>query len=618
MVIQREEQILVRRRVLYIGSSVPLETTEGLEAIQQPLRDRYPVGDNAQIQGIDAWVNILPSGIRMQYVRDASTVIEFPIFSLTLCAAVRQVRSVNGATGEMTSKFVSLTSQQAGGANSKNPAIFTAITRRTKGRKVLECHGFLCANDQDALELVKATKFIDAKYKQRGTTSNRSSFVAPSHPTQIPQPQSGRVEKIVNGGTGILNGNVPNGNMKADLHPSGFNDVRLQTGEVVESVKDAAPEFYDTVPTTGYFYSGANTEVKKYNIEKLGEKAYSDIGPSRTPRPIQQRPQHPTISARGGPMPPPMVIPGPRMMGPPGRHPMMVPPPPGRPIMVGPRARFFSPPPPMIRRPMYGGPPPPPGAMMYGPPPPPIYVRRPKQRPRSGSRSNSSSSGSERGRDPDDTFAKRMVNGNSDSGSDISGYRPPTPPRDYEMNLEDRKRERLSRRDKHERRRRRSRSPPEGRGPQRMMYPGYPPAPFMHPVYGPIYPTIYGYGRSRSVPPPMRYPTDAKPSKKKEKKNKKKNRNNAPPPETGFGGYTSEIPFGAFPAPGPYDSQLRRPRDFRREENQFLNEKSFSQSMKEQTRVSKGNPNGDHYPTAYELNNAGNDDDRQIESEFIY
>lgn len=40
--------------------------------------------------------------------------------------------------------------------------------------------------------------------------------------------------------------------------------------------------------------------------------------------------------------------------------------------------------------------------------------------------------------------------------------------------------------------------------------------------------------------------------------------------------------------------------------------------MKEQTRASKGNPNGDHYPTAYELNNAGNDDDRQIESEFIY
>lgn len=314
-------------------------------------------------------------------------------------------------------------------------------------------------------------------------------------------------------------------------------------------------------------------------------------------------------------MPPPMVIPGPRMMGPPGRHPMMVPPPPGRPIMVGPRTRFFSPPPPMMRRPMYG-PPPPPGAMMYGPPPPPIYVRRPKQRPRSGSRSSSSSSGSERGRDPDDTFAKRTANGNSDSGSDISGYRPPTPPRDYEMNLEDRKRERLSRRDKHERRRR-SRSPTEVRGPQRMMYPGYPPAPFIHPVYGPIYPTIYGYGRSRSVPPPMRYPTDEKPSKKKEKKNKKKNRSNAPP-ETGFGGYTSEIPFGAFPAPGPYDSQLRRPRDFRREENQFLNEKSFSQSMKEQTRASKGNPNGDHYPTAYELNNTGNDDDRQIESEFIY
>nr|XP_022340724.1 serine/arginine repetitive matrix protein 1-like [Crassostrea virginica] len=609
MVIQREEPVLVRRRVLYIGSSVPIETTEGLEAIQQPLRDRYPVGDNAQIQGIDAWVNVLPSGLRMQYVRDPSTIIEFPIFSLTLCAAVRQVRSVNGATGEMTSKFVSLTSQQAGGSNAKNPAIFTAITRRTKGRKVLECHGFLCASDQDAFELVKATKFVDANYKKGGTVSNRSSFVA-QPPTQIPQPQSGRFEKIVNGGN--TNGNVPNGGLqKTDLAAAGFNNVHLQTGEAVESVKDAAPEFYDAVPSQGYFYSGSNTEVKKYNIEKIGDKAYSDIGPSRTPRPLPPRQQHPTISARGGPMPPPMVMAGPpRGMGPP-RRPMMLPPP-GRPIMVGPRPRFFSPPPPMMRRPMYG-PPPPPGAMMYGPPPPPIYVRRPKQRQRSGSPSSSTSSRSDR----DGTSPKRMANGNSDSGSDISDYRPKTPPRDYELNLEEKKRERLSRRDIHERGRRRSRSPDERR-PQRMMYPGYPPTPYIHPVYGPIVPTIYGYGRSRSVPPHMSYPTDAKPDKKKGKKDKKKKRNGAPPPETGFGGYTSEVPFGAYPPPPMYDSQLRRPRDFRREENQFLNEKSFSKSMKEQHRSSKGKQTEEYYPTAYDLNQAVNDPNQQLDTDLIY
>lgn len=614
MVIEREEPVLVRKRVLYIGSSVPLETTEGLEAIQQPLNDRYPVGDNAQIQGIDTWISILPSGIQIQYVSDTGTVILFPIFSLTLCAAVRQVRSVNGSTGEMTSKFVSLTSQQAGGSNSRNPAVFTAITRRTKGRKVLECHGFLCASDQDALELVKATKFVDAKYKQKGPTSNRNSFVAQPQ-TQIPQ--SARIEPATNGG--IPNGNVPNGSVrKNDFRASGFSEVHLQTGEAVEKVKDAAPEFYDTVPTQGYFYSGGQTEVKKYNIEKIGEKAYSDIGPSRAPRPMPMRPQHPTISARGGPMPPPMVIPGPRVMGPPGRPPYMAP---GRPVMVGPRPRFFSPPP-MVRRPMYGPPPPmgmpPPGAMMYGPPPP-IFVKRPKQRQRSGSRSTSSRESS-----PDNTEPKRMANGDSDSGSDISRHRPstprqrpPTPPRDYEMNLEDKKRERLSRRDMYERRRRRSRSP-DIRGPPRMVYPGYPPTPFIHPVYGPIYPAPYGFGRSRSVPPPMRYPTDVKPKKKKGKKSKKKNRDSDEPLENGMGGYSSEIPYGAYPRPGGFDSQPRRPRDFRREENQFLNERSFSKSMTEQNRASKGMSNEEYYPTAYELNTALNEDTRQLESEFIY
>lgn len=58
--------------------------------------------------------------------------------------------------------------------------------------------------------------------------------------------------------------------------------------------------------------------------------------------------------------------------------------------------------------------------------------------------------GFERGRDLDDIFVKRMVNGNLDFGSDIFGYRLLMLLCDYEMNLEDRKWERLSRCDKYE------------------------------------------------------------------------------------------------------------------------------------------------------------------------
>ena len=72
MVIQREEpaQVLAKRRVLYIGSSVPLETMDGLDAVQQPLRDRYPVGENAQLQGIDSTLTVLSSGLQIQYMEE--------------------------------------------------------------------------------------------------------------------------------------------------------------------------------------------------------------------------------------------------------------------------------------------------------------------------------------------------------------------------------------------------------------------------------------------------------------------------------------------------------------------------------------------------------------------
>lgn len=46
---------LCRCRVLYIGSSVPTITKDGLQGIQQPLRERYPVEDTPETRGIDSW-----------------------------------------------------------------------------------------------------------------------------------------------------------------------------------------------------------------------------------------------------------------------------------------------------------------------------------------------------------------------------------------------------------------------------------------------------------------------------------------------------------------------------------------------------------------------------------
>lgn len=46
---------LCRCRVLYIGSAVPIVTKDGLQGIQQPLRERYPVEEVTDTKGIDSW-----------------------------------------------------------------------------------------------------------------------------------------------------------------------------------------------------------------------------------------------------------------------------------------------------------------------------------------------------------------------------------------------------------------------------------------------------------------------------------------------------------------------------------------------------------------------------------
>ncbi|KAK3590486.1 hypothetical protein CHS0354_015474 [Potamilus streckersoni] len=84
MVFVNETHPLLARRVLYIGSSVPRETATGLEAVQQPLRDRYPVNDESNIEGIDSVISVFDDSIQLKYVSDPDQVIHFPITSLTL------------------------------------------------------------------------------------------------------------------------------------------------------------------------------------------------------------------------------------------------------------------------------------------------------------------------------------------------------------------------------------------------------------------------------------------------------------------------------------------------------------------------------------------------------
>ncbi len=57
---------MLKRWCFSFFSAVPLETAVGLEAVQSPLRERYPVDAEGDVPGIDAWLTVYSSGVQMQ------------------------------------------------------------------------------------------------------------------------------------------------------------------------------------------------------------------------------------------------------------------------------------------------------------------------------------------------------------------------------------------------------------------------------------------------------------------------------------------------------------------------------------------------------------------------
>ena len=360
---------LAKTRVLYLGSAVPLETAVGLEAVQLPLRERYATEGSSSVEGIDTWLSIFSSGMIMQFVGDRNSVTWWPISSLHVCAAVKCVVESGGATGQCQSKFVALDSEF--GKKSTHPPIFAAIMRRTKGRKVLECHAFICKSNEAAMALVQSCTHA---YEHNELWTNE-------------QPP---IEMLFHAETHIVPAERDNRDPKVGA------------------------EFYEKPHPQGYFYTSKKELVRNYNI--AGDSHLHALpGPPRLPPPPP--PQHAMI---------PMVRPAPRMprLPPPPSPPMMLPPPPppvGVLPLPPPPALMPLPPPPVgyfadwddyAGRPL--------GVFPPFPGPEPEYAtqqrRRRKKRKSPGRRRRDSSSG-------------------SDSGSEFSEYyyerRPRSPPADY-------------------------------------------------------------------------------------------------------------------------------------------------------------------------------------------
>ena len=192
---------ICRCRVLYLGSAVPHVTKDGLQGIQEPLKELYPEEGAHGAKGIDSWLSVWSNGFLLEnvdenreaerisiisrlhflegfrnftssfprdltddgvYVRHCRKKVTrfFPIEALHYCAAVRYVLVPGSSTGgaaeeRVQQRFLPLDSPFARNPNMNHPPLFAAILRRTSGIKVLECHVFICKRETAANALVR-------------------------------------------------------------------------------------------------------------------------------------------------------------------------------------------------------------------------------------------------------------------------------------------------------------------------------------------------------------------------------------------------------------------------------------------------------------------------------
>ncbi|XP_067014931.2 uncharacterized protein [Anabrus simplex] len=177
---------ICRCRVLYLGSAVPHVTKDGLQGIQEPLRELYPEQGALGARGIDSWLSVWSNGLLLENVDENHKKVTrfFPIETLHYCAAVRYVLvpekagSGSSSASPATPRFLPLDSPFARSPNPSHPPLFAAILRRTTGIKVLECHAFICKREMAANALVRCCfhAYADSSYARHMDGGNTSVY----------------------------------------------------------------------------------------------------------------------------------------------------------------------------------------------------------------------------------------------------------------------------------------------------------------------------------------------------------------------------------------------------------------------------------------------------------
>merc|ERR1712038_1733510 len=203
---------ICRCRVLYLGSAVPHVTKDGLQGIQEPLKELYPEEGALGAKGIDSWLSVWSNGFLLENVDENRKKVTrfFPVESLHYCAAVRYVLvpGVNASDKSAQPRFLPLDSPFARNPNINHPPLFAAILRRTTGIKVLECHVFICKRETAANALVRCSfhSYADSTYAKHLESGGQSIYGTIGAPTPIPS--STPTPNGANGQWGLMgNGN---------------------------------------------------------------------------------------------------------------------------------------------------------------------------------------------------------------------------------------------------------------------------------------------------------------------------------------------------------------------------------------------------------------------------
>ncbi|CAG0890883.1 unnamed protein product [Darwinula stevensoni] len=402
---KEEPTPICRCRVLYLGSAVPHITKDGLQGIQQPLKELYPEQGASGAKGIDSWLSVWSNGLLLENVDERNKKLSrfFPIESLHYCAAVRFV-VVPGSTGEKVPRFLPLDSPFARNPNLNHPPLFACILRRTTGIKVLECHAFICKKEAPANALVRCCfhAYADNMYAKQieggsvyGTLSN-----GPTKTQSIEEHLDISDDMSAAGGPSVKSEVVPNGDVTGDEISvyNGDDNHKVWAGGEKETIYEYGGSTLRSLRSNGSrprqlaapipAPPPPETMVKPTKDKKKKSK----LSPPKTNgmmimngTPLGMRvpgPGRPSSVMNG-----PGMRPGPMMNG---HGPFMAPPPPpgrGRPMVVGTyserRPRLMPRPIP----PVFMGPPPPgpmvpvPGHHPFMAPPPMMMMGPPLRRP---------------------------------------------------------------------------------------------------------------------------------------------------------------------------------------------------------------------------------------------